>query len=556
VLILVVVAFGLRLVQLQAIDAPAYAAAANAQRARTIVLPAERGSITDASGHPLAMTVDGRAVYADPKNVVDASAEALALAPVLNLDAASLTEKLQRKGRFVYLARALTPEIGDRVSALKLPGIGTVQEPRRIYPNTAIASNVIGFVGVDGHGLGGLEYLSDKTLAGRDGKQTEQIGRDGRIIPSAQRAVQAAVPGRDLVLTLDRDIQWEAQRAIAQQVKKTGADSGTVIVMNPRTGEVLALAVAPSFDSSQPGAAPAEDRGNRAVSDVYEPGSTNKVITFAAGLQTKSITPTTRVTVPSTLRLVSHTFHDAERHGIEKLTAAGVLAKSSNIGTILVSQRVGAQRLYDALRAFGLGEKTGLGLPGESAGILPPVGLWNGTQRYTIPFGQGVSITALQMASVYATVANDGVRVPPRIVHGTRDGSGDLQAAPPPVAHRVLSVAVAHQLRAMLEAATTNEGTAPAARIPGYRVAGKTGTSQRVDPACGCYRGYTASFVGFAPADNPQLLVQVVLQAPRHGHFGGQIAAPVFHDVMSFALQAKHVAPTGTRPPTVKLTFD
>jgi cell division protein FtsI (penicillin-binding protein 3) len=262
------------------------------------------------------------------------------------------------------------------------------------------------------------------------------------------------------------------------------------------------------------------------------------------------------VTVPPTLRLVSHTFHDAEKHGTEHLTAAGVLAKSSNIGTILVSQRVGAQRLYNSLRAFGLGEKTGIGLPGESGGILPPVDAWNGTQRYTIPFGQGVSITALQMASVYATVANDGVRVPPRVIMGTRDGEGHVHRASAPTPRRVLSAAVAHQLRAMLEAATTNEGTAPAARIPGYRVAGKTGTSQRVDPLCSCYRGYTASFVGFAPADNPQLLVQVVLQAPRRGHFGGRIAAPVFHDVMSFALQAKRVAPTGTRPPTVQLTFD
>jgi cell division protein FtsI (penicillin-binding protein 3) len=553
---MVVTAFGGRLVQLQAIDAPAYAAAASAQRARTIVLPAERGLITDASGHALAMTVDGRAVYADPKNIVDADAEAKALAPILNLGVASLAGKLQRKGRFVYLARGLTPEVGDQVAALKLPGIGTMQEPRRIYPNAAIASNVIGFVGIDGRGLAGLEWVNDKTLAGRSGKQTEQIGRDGRIIPSAQRTVQAAVPGRDIVLTLDRDIQWEAQRAIAQQVKRTGAESGSVIVMDPRTGHVLALAVAPTFDSSQPGAADASDRGNRAVSDVYEPGSTNKVITFAAGLQTKSITPTTHVTVPPTLRLASHTFHDAEKHGTERLTAAGVLAKSSNIGTILVSQRVGAQRLYNSLRAFGLGDKTGIGLPGESSGILPPVDEWNGTQRYTIPFGQGVSITALQMASVYATVANDGVRVPPRIMLGTRDGAGDLQPAASPAPRRVLSVAVAHQLRSMLEAATTDEGTAPKARIPGYRIAGKTGTSQRVDPRCGCYRGYTASFVGFAPADNPQLLVQVVLQAPRRGHFGGQIAAPVFHDVMSFALQAKHVPPTGTRPPTVKLTFD
>jgi cell division protein FtsI (penicillin-binding protein 3) len=256
------------------------------------------------------------------------------------------------------------------------------------------------------------------------------------------------------------------------------------------------------------------------------------------------------------LRRSDKTFSDAEEHGTLRLTAAGVLAKSSNMGTILVSERIGTSRLERFLRAFGLGQPTGVGLPGESAGILPPDEQWNGTQRYTIPFGQGVSITALQMASVYATIANDGVRMPPRIIAGTKDGNGTLRPAPASEPRRVVDRRVARQLRVILEAATTNEGTAPAARIPGYRVAGKTGTSQRVDPACGCYRGYTSSFVGFAPADDPQLLVEVVLQAPRRGYLGGLLAAPVFQDVMSFSLQTRHIAPTGTKRPKVKLSLD
>jgi cell division protein FtsI (penicillin-binding protein 3) len=554
-LVLVVVAFGLRLIQLQGLDATAYATAAAKQRARTIVLAAERGSILDASGNPLAMTVDGRAVYADPRQVLDPAGEAASLAPLLHLDVADLQSRLSRTGAFVYLARGLSPQVGNQVAALNLPGIGLLSEPRRIYPNAGLASNVIGFVGIDGHGLSGLEYLDDKLLAGRAGEMTEQIGGDGRAIPSAQHTEQAAVAGGDVLLTLDRDIQWEAQQAIAAQVKRTAAQSGTVIVMDPRNGQLLALASAPGFDPGNISGIPADDLGDRPASDVYEPGSTNKVITFAAGLQTHEITPMTPVTVPPTLHLAGHTFHDAEKHGTEHLTAAGVLAKSSNLGTILVSERVGAHRLYTIMRSFGFGQPTGTGLPGESSGILPPDDQWSGTQRYTIPFGQGVSVTALQVASVYATVANNGVRVPPRIVKGTVAASGEFHAAPAQPSRRVISPGVAAQLRTMLEAVTTNDGTAPAAAVPGYRVAGKTGTSQRVDPACGCYRGYTASFVGFAPADAPALLVEVVLQAPKRGHFGGLVAAPVFHDVMSFALQARHVAPTGTKPPKLRLTF-
>jgi cell division protein FtsI (penicillin-binding protein 3) len=545
--------FGARLLQLQGLDAQAYAAQATESRLRTVVLPATRGAITDIHGHALAMTVDGRTVYADPRHVTDPVTEAATLAPLLNLDESAIEAQLRHHSSFAYVDRGITPELGARVSSLNLPGIGLLDEPRRIYPNGDLAANVLGFVGIDGSGLDGLEYSDNSMLAGKPGRQTFQIGADGRAIPSAQRTEQPAVPGSKLVLTLDRDIQWKAQRAITRQVRATKSLNGTVIVMNPRNGHILALATAPTFNPSDPTAYPSADRGDRPIIDIYEPGSTNKVITFAAGLQTHAITPLTPITVPPTLHRSDHTFHDAEVHGTLHLTATGVLAKSSNIGTMLVSERVGAHRLYHFLRAFGFGRPTGVGLPGENGGILAPVDLWSGTQRYTIAFGQGVSVTALQVASVYSTVANDGVRVEPRVVAGEVGPDGHFHAAPTAPTHRVISRHVSAELRRMLETVTSNEGTAPAARISGYRVAGKTGTSQRVDPTCSCYRGYTSSFVGFAPADNPKLLVEVVLQAPQIGHFGGLIAAPVFHDVMSFALQNERVAPTGTHRPRIRL---
>jgi cell division protein FtsI (penicillin-binding protein 3) len=544
-----------RLVQLQAVDASTYARAAEQQRLRTIALPAVRGEITDRNGVPFATSVDARAVYADPTQVSTVDETAAQLAPLLGVPVAPLRAKLsdQRK-RFVYLARALSPEVGRQVARLRRPGIGIEPERRRTYPAGSLGANVVGFVGTDGRGLGGFEHAADRALAGVDGHKTIEFGRNGPQIPVGVDSEQAPVPGSSLVLTLDRDIQWMAQRAIAEQVARTGADNGTVVVMDPGTGELLALATAPTFDPNAPARAPAAARGNRALSEVYEPGSTNKVITAAAALETGAVTPQTPFVIPPTLTLAGKTFHDAEEHGVEHLTFAGVLAKSSNIGTILAAQRVGKGRLYSFLRAFGFGDKPGLGLPGESRGILPPPGAWSKTQQHTIAFGQGVSVSALHIASVYATIANGGVRVAPTLTRGWVDADGGFRPAAAPATRRVVSARTAGQLRAILEAVTTDEGTAPTARIPGYRVAGKTGTSQRVDPECGCYRGYTASFVGFAPADQPALLVEVVLQDPKHGHFGGTVAAPVFHDVMTFALKSREVPPTGTRPPTLRLT--
>jgi len=331
------------------------------------------------------------------------------------------------------------------------------------------------------------------------------------------------------------------------------ADSGTVIVIDPRTGRLLAVAVAPQYDANKPPADVMSWDLDPAVGDTYEPGSVNKVITMSAALQEGLVTPTSPFKIPPQLHFAGATFHDAEQHGTERLTLTGVLAKSSNIGTIEVARKLGAAKLYSYLRAYGFGAVTGTGLPGEQQGLLPPVALWSQTTMPTVAFGQGIGVTAMQVASVYATIANGGLRVAPNVLAATIDGNGKTHALPKPAPRRVISAKVARELSDMLEAVTSNEGTAPAARIAGYRIAGKTGTAQR--PVNGGYSGYTASFVGFAPADKPQLLVEVVVQNPRRGHFGGVVSAPVFHDVMSFALQSLGITPTGTRPPKARLTW-
>jgi cell division protein FtsI (penicillin-binding protein 3) len=543
-----------RLVQLQGLDRSSYAAMAERQRLHTVALSAPRGEIVDRDGRPLAETVDARDVYADPQKVVDAAGAARILAPVLRLPQRALRTSLGQKGTFVYLSRAVTPALAGQVMALEVPGIGVLPATRRLYPAGTLASNLVGFVDGDGKGAAGLESSFERVLSGTDGTRTFETGLSGSPIPDGHDIVKPAVPGTSLRLTIERDIQWEAQRAIAAQVHAVHADSGSVVVMDPRTGKLLAVAVAPGFDPNRYWSYPLTALGDPAVTDVYEPGSVNKVITMSAALQEHLVTPSSEFIVPPVLHYASTTFHDAEVHGTEHLTLSGILAKSSNIGTIEVAKRLGAKRLYRYLRAYGFGATTGVGLPGEGSGLLPQLDNWTDTTLPTVAFGQGVGVTALQVASVYATIANGGVRVTPNLVAGRTAPDGTFHAAPPPGERRVISARVAHQLRDMLEAVTSNEGTAPEARIPGYRIAGKTGTAQRPNGQGG-YSGYTSSFVGFGPADRPQLLVEVVLQNPRNGHFGGLVAAPVFHDVMSFALQTLKIPPTGTKPPVVRLTW-
>ena len=539
--------FAVRLVDLQVIQGPDLAAAALDQRLKTKPIPAIRGSILDATGQPLATTVEARDVTADQTLITDPAAVGAALAPILGVDPGVLANRLTGTRRYMYVAKGLSPATWREIEALRLPGIFSEQTQRRMYPGGDLAANVVGFVGADGKGLGGIESSQQTLLAGKAGTQTYERGAGNRIITTSDTGSSTdAVQGSNVQLTIDRDIQLVAQRQIARQVAATRSDSGTVIVLDPRSGHVLAMATAPTFDSV---------RGNRVVSEVYEPGSTSKVMTMSAIVDQGKANAGSAFTIPGTLKRGGKVFHDDVAHGTWHLTLAGVLAKSSNIGTILASERIGKTKLYDYLKAFGIGDKTNVGLPGESGGIFPSLDTWSPTTFPTVAFGQGLSVTSLQAASVFATIANDGVRVEPRIIQSTIAPDGTVTPTPAPKSVQVVKAATAKQIRLMLEGVVGKGGTAPKAAIPGYRVGGKTGTAQYVDPNCGCYNGgVVSSFIGMAPADNPQLVVAVSLVNPHNGRWGGQIAAPVFKRVMTYGLQARSIPPTGKTAPKLLLT--
>jgi len=571
---------GGRLVWLQGFQGPAYAEAAVKQRTKTIDLPAPRGEITDRTGQALALSVDSRAIYAEPRNIAralcrpsatkpcTAPAMAATLAPVLGLPAAEIEAKLTRRASegktcstvdplgctaFVYLARGLEADKANEVRALGLVGIGTDAEPKRVAPGGDLAANVIGFTTVEGNGAAGLELQWDDTLAGKPGKRVAEVDGGGRVIASGTTITVEPQPGQNLQLTLDRDLQWYAQKVLMDSLEKADAESGSATVMDVTTGEVLALASVPTFDANEPAKSDAAVRGNRAVTDVFEPGSTGKAITIAGVLEEGVLTPDSVLTVADTYRLSNKTFKDSHSHPVEQMTLTGVLVESSNVGTIMASELAGGAKLHEMLTRFGIGQKTGIGLPGESRGILRDEDTeWSGTDYGTHPIGQGYSVNGVQMASVYATIANDGVRVTPTIVKSTRTTDGEPVAVAEPKQERVISSAVAAQLRDMLEGVTNEGGTAVIAGIDGYRVAGKTGTAQRV--VDGRYDGsYTASFVGFAPADAPRLAISVSIQAPKNGFYGGAVAGPVFRDIMSFALRSLRVPPTGAPSPVLRL---
>jgi cell division protein FtsI (penicillin-binding protein 3) len=565
--------FAGRLIQLQGLDASKLAETALAQRTKLITLPAHRGDIVDATGAVLATTVERRNIFVDQVlvrcykvvhcgrpnargdgDLTGVRAAVHDLSGPLNLTAAELTAKLTGNRHFAYLVKNVSPEVWRTAARLSIPGLDSEQASRRLYPAGQVGASVIGFVGSDGRPLGGLERTMNSTLAGHDGSLRYERSQDGLQITTGLTSEIDPQPGRTVQLTIDRDLQWRAQQALAAKVAETGAPSGYAVVMNPQTGDVLALATVPTFDANDPGAAPAADRGNRALLDVFEPGSTSKVITIAAALEEKLVTPQTRLTVDGQIRRAGRVFHDSHAHGPEPLTVAGVLAQSSNVGTVMTGERLAPAKLYDYLTRFGVGRPSGIGAP-ESAGILAPAQDWSGSQRYTVMFGQGLSVTAIQTASVFATIANDGVRVTPRLVSAVIDPDGTVHHRPIGSSTRAVSVDTARQMRLMLENVVGDEGTAARAEIPGFRVAGKTGTAQYADPTCHCYRGYTASFIGMAPADHPQLVTAVVLQRPVKGHFGGTVAAPVFQQLMSYALEQRGVTPTGSKAPVVPMTW-
>ncbi|MFF1422680.1 peptidoglycan D,D-transpeptidase FtsI family protein [Streptomyces sp. NPDC058280] len=590
-LTLVMLAFVVRLLQVQAVDASAYAAKAEKNRYLSHKIAAERGEITDRSGIALADSVDAYDITADPlmftpgtSKAPDAAEQAAALlSPILGVDSGALVKKLTvPKSRYTVLARRQTPQVWNQIKDLRGvlaakagkdkaaggPGVnvlaGVFQEPssKRVYPNGELAAGILGYVNAAGRGAGGVESMLDEELAGKDGEVTyAQSG--GRRVPTASSREKPAVPGSDIELTIDRDIQWAAQQAIADQVRTSQADRGYVMVQNTRTGEVLAMANAPGFDPNDLSEANAAAMGNAALQDVYEPGSTSKVMSMAAVLEEKAATPGTHVVVPNRLHRGDRLFKDDIDHPTWYLTLNGVLAKSSNIGTILASGQLGKTQpaansvLHSYLSKFGIGRPTGLGFPGETQGILAKPQDWSTSQQYTIPFGQGLSLNAMQAASVYSTIANGGVRIEPTLIRGTKGPDGRFTAAPAPKKTRVVSEKTAKTVAAMLESVVGNEeGTGTKARIPGYRVAGKTGTANRVDPELGRYKGYTASFAGFAPADAPQITVYCAIQNPTKGsYFGGQICGPIYKKVMEFALKTLQVAPTGSEPARLPVTF-
>ncbi len=564
VLGLVLSLFGGRLLQLQGLDAAAYATEAERGRLHTVTLPAVRGSISDRNGVALATTVAAFDITADQTLVKNPKASASVLAPVLLIDPLTLQRRLTGKDRFVYVAKKLTPQRWRAVRELELPGTGGpvpgifgVPTSERTYPAGRTGANVVGFVDAVQKGKEGLEKSLEGTLAGRDGHVTFERAAGGRRIPTGQTREQDAVPGRDVRLTIDRDIQWVAQDAIARKVKETGAQSGSVIVMDPKTGNLLAMATAPTFDPNNPGAATVAARDDKAITESYEPGSTGKVMTASALIEEGVVSPSTPITVPNRLRRAGKTFKDFKDHKLQHLTYAGTIAKSSNIGTILAAEHLGSlKRLYPYFDKFGIGHPTGLGLAAEAKGQLRPPSTWSATTGYTSAFGQGYSVNAVQMASVFATIANSGVRVAPRLVAARSDAQSKLKPTPASPRTRVVSAKTATTVRLMLETVLGEGGTAPAARIPGYRVGGKTGTAQRYNAACSCYNGFTMSFIGMAPVDKPALVVAVTLQAPKSGIGGGSTGGPVFKEVMSFALQSLRIPPTGTKPPGLTISFD
>jgi cell division protein FtsI (penicillin-binding protein 3) len=552
--------FGLRLIEIQAIRANGYVEKADNELSKTATLLAPRGAIYDKNGVELARSVSAINIAVDQTVVNDPVNAAKVVAPLLGLAESELIPSLTGQRRYVMIAKDVAPSKWRAINSaitnyntkiLKTEGgiskrIGGFVPERsyiRDYPTGKLSASLVGIINNEGIGASGIESSLNSILSGRNGKYVYANGR-GNIIPGSEQIRVEAKAGTSIRLTIDRDVQWVAQNAISQAVASARAESGTVIVMDPKTGHILAQASAPTFDPNNSATITQDKLRNPSVQEVYEPGSTGKVITVAAAMEEKLVTPNTVFTIPYSMKVAGETFSDHEKHPPQRLTTTGLLAVSSNTGSIKLGQSLGKDNLYNYLKKFGIGENTNSKLPGESAGILHPVKNWSGTSLPTIAFGQGYSVTAMQATSVFATIANNGIRVNPTILAGLVDESGKFSAVNDSQSVKVLSEDTAKNLRKMMESVVSPSGTAPSAAISGYRVAGKTGTAERYNPICKCYSGYTASFIGFAPADQPRYVVSVTIQDPKGMHWGGVLAGPVFKKVMSFVLQNERIKPT------------
>jgi len=546
-------AVGVKLMDVQVVSAAKYAAYDTAQLNHLVSVPASRGEIFDRDGNLLAVSIPQSTVYADPLLVKDPELEAAELAPILGISENLLQADLSERAGFVYLAREIPNRVAAKVRALGLPGIGFLQEPKRFYPNGALAEPVLGVVGVDGTGLAGLEKEYERLLMGTPGEMFEELAPSGSRIPGSSQLVRPAHPGTGLVISLDLSIQYEAEAALAQEIESSGAKSGMAVVLDSHTGDVLAMANLQA--SSKPGSPPVEASYNLATDQVFEPGSVMKITTFAGALNEGLITPSTPITVPPGLPVGGYTFQDAEPHGTEVLSATQVLAQSSNIGTIEIAQRLGAAKVDSYMRSFGFGEPTGLDFPGSSSGILIPLQDWNGSTIGSDPIGQDAAVSAVQIADAYNVIANDGVFVPPRFLEATVSADGRHHPVPPAPPHRVIPQTVAAELRSMLEQVVI-DGTGTEAVVPGYPVAGKTGTAQIPNPNGPGYLpgDYMATFVGFVPAQNPALTIEVSLESPRTSIYGGSVAAPVFAQIARYSLQLLGIPPPAGSPSTTSAT--
>jgi cell division protein FtsI (penicillin-binding protein 3) len=555
---LLVVVVG-KLVVLQGVDGAAYAQAATDSRMRTHPIEAVRGQITDRTGKVLAYSVAAERVIADPAAVTDPTRTALALTTLLDVPVAELTEKLSRDSRYVVLADQVATDVTDQIRALPADtraGLGYEDDPVRLYPAGAVGGQVVGFVGKDGDGLAGVEHSYQDVLAGTDGEKRVEVDGSGNQIPSGIDDTTPATDGGAVQLTLDEDLQYVVQQRLDAACADGATTSASAVVLDVHTGEVAAMAGCPGYDPGHYNETDPDLLGNPVVSDVYEPGSVMKAVTLAAAIEEGKATKDTVLSVPGHIQAGDAVVTDAHDHAPINFTVTGILAKSSNVGAIMLAREVGNSTLERYLRAFGIGSETGIELPGESGGILEDSKKWTESRAANVPIGQGVSVTTLQMASVYQTLANGGVRIPPRLVSSVTAADGTVTEAPRPAATRVVSEDTADQLTYMLEAVVGKGGTAPLGEVDGFRVVGKTGTAQRANPECGCYTGggYFTTFVGYAPADDPQYVVAVDLERPTSSAEGGQVAAPVFSDLMRFALTSGGVVPSGAPRPEFTLT--
>ncbi len=526
-----------RAVWLQGVRAESLSQMASRQHREPRTIPAGRGTIFDRTGVQLAIGQQATTVFADPRQATDPHAVATAASAALGVNANDLYAQLQDKSKaFLYVARKAEPKAAAKLQEKALPGLGFYAEERRAYPQSSVASGVLGFAGVDNNGIAGLELQYDRWLAGKPGKELIVKDPFGRAIDTISSTPERE--GSDVYLTIDHTIQANAESVLRDTVRSWHAKSATAIVLDPRTGAILAMANAPGFDANRFGKLSATRTRNRAVTDTYEPGSTFKLVTVAGVLSEGLVTPATTFKLPYSIRVADRTIHDAEERATETMSVARILSQSSNVGAITLAQELGERRLKDWIGRFGFGRPTGIDFPGESQGILPGEP-WSGSTIGNVPIGQGIAVTPVQMVAAYASIANGGVWRQPHLVSRV---SGHRR--PKIKQRRVVSPTIAAELKAMLTN-VVREGTGTLAAIPGYKVAGKTGTAEKPDPRTGGYATgrYVASFVGMVPASDPRLIVLVAVDEPRGAIWGGVVAAPAFRDIAKFDLQYLEIPP-------------